>query len=140
MLNISTTPLSTGLFVFYLIIAGNYLAELFGCKIQYILGNYQLVKHVMGFMTMFFFVSLSQKEFSKKSPSMKLLYTALTYAWFLVSIRTNYVFTLILIIMVGSIYILGVIRDDEIEYRGEDPNSDKIKKMDMAKKYLTYGE
>lgn len=137
--NISLTPMSIGLFVFYLIIAGNYMAELFGCKVQYIFGNYQLAKHIIGFMTMFFFVSLTQNEFSKKSPITKLLYTALTYVWFLMSIRTNYVFTLILIIMLGAIYMLEVFKKDEIEYRGETEDSEKIKNMGTAQKYLKYG-
>jgi len=47
-----------GLFIFILIISGNFLAELFPCRFQKALTDVIIFKHFFGFLTLLFFVSL----------------------------------------------------------------------------------
>ena len=54
------------LFVLYLIIAGNYLGELFGCKTQKMFQENMYFKHIIGFMTLYFFVLFTSTEEQKR--------------------------------------------------------------------------
>jgi len=56
---------SKQLFFFILIISGNYLGELFSCRTQKLFTNNMIVKHILGIMTMFFFVTLIDDGDSK---------------------------------------------------------------------------
>ena len=47
------------IFIFFLIISANFLAELFPCRLQYILRNNMVIKHLFGLFSMIFFVVLS---------------------------------------------------------------------------------
>ena len=41
------------LFIFILVISGNYIGELLPCRIQYTLQNNMIYKHFFGILTMF---------------------------------------------------------------------------------------
>ena len=49
------------IFIFVLIVSANFLAEIFPCRLQYILRNNMFIKHVFGLFTMIFFVVLSSE-------------------------------------------------------------------------------
>jgi hypothetical protein len=62
MIDIKNTLIDTkifSIFIFILIVSANFLAEIFPCRLQNLLRNNMLVKHVFGLFTMIFFVVLS---------------------------------------------------------------------------------
>ncbi len=107
------TIMASPLFIFYLIISGNYLAQLFGCKVQYILSHSQLMKHIMGFLTMTFFVVFSDSTMGlQRDTGVKLMYALMLYVWFVLSTKTHWVFTGLLMLILGVIYIMQVYKSD----------------------------
>ena len=79
-----------GMLFFYLILLGNFIAELLGCKVQYLFDNNQLAKHIVGFITLYFFVFVSDEKISKKSPFKTLGFSVLIYIWFLISAKMDH--------------------------------------------------
>jgi phosphatidylglycerophosphate synthase len=100
------------IFVLYLIISGNFLANLFGCRTQEALNNNMLLKHFLGFMTMFFFVVLvdSNSKWSD-SPSTQLLFTLMFYCMFVFTTRMDFKWWIAFILALSVIYILQVYKD-----------------------------
>ena len=68
--NIVTIERLLAIFIFTLIISGNFLAQLFPCNIQKLLSNNILVKHLFGFLTLFFFGALAFPRLSKNIEGM----------------------------------------------------------------------
>lgn len=91
-------------FVLYLIISSNFLAQLFPCRLQYALNNSMFAKHVVGYMTLLFFVVLSSGE--KYSTSEALYYSFLIYTLFLISTRMTFSYFKVFITLLGVLYII----------------------------------
>lgn len=120
-------------FVLYLIVSGNFLANLFGCRTQKALTNTMWLKHILGFMTMYFFVVLadSSSPFTD-SPQMQLLFTLFCYTLFLISTRMDYKWWIAFILTLVAYYILQVYKDHT---QTKEQDKEKYKTI---QKYLTY--
>ena len=71
----------------YMIIAANFMAPLFSCRLQSSLEQSILLRHLTGFLTMIFFVrltSVSKPTFIKLMSS-----SAVLYLWFIATTRMN---------------------------------------------------
>lgn len=126
-----TSPKS--IFVLYLIISGNFLANLFGCRTQEALNTNMWLKHLLGFMTMYFFVVLvDSKSKWSDSPRTQMLFTALFYVIFVFTTRMDYKWWLAFIIGLCIIYVLQVYKDhDKTE-------EEEKKQLETYQKYLIY--
>ncbi len=113
------------LFIFFLIVSGNYLANLFPCKIQDFLQNNIFVKHFIGFLTLIFFIVLV--EGSSDDKNFKQIITISLKLYVLVILLTNNQkrFFVASIIILGLLYIIKL-------YKKYNDNKDS--------KYLTYLE
>ena len=113
------------IFIFILIVSANFLAEVFPCRIQHLLRNNMLVKHLFGLFTMIFFVVLSsgvtEKDILKIVESSLLLYIL----FILISKSQTYTFYLILILL-GVAYIINIMKDREKENIKGDEKKDKL--------------
>jgi|OM-RGC.v1.017188606 hypothetical protein len=80
--------------VFYLLIFGNYIAELLPCRLQDFVGKSILARHIIGFFTLVFFVVLSEKSFTsgRLDISSILLRSFIVYLIFIISSRSNIMF------------------------------------------------
>lgn len=80
--------------VFYLIIFGGYTAQLLPCKLQNILSNSILLKHLIGYFTLVFFVVLTEKSVSSRALDITqvLMKSIIIYIVFLISARSNIMF------------------------------------------------
>jgi hypothetical protein len=96
-------------FVLYLIISTNFVANLFGCRVQYALMNNMWLKHLLGFMTMYFSVVLidSKAEWSD-SPQKQLVVALMFYTAFVFTTRMDYKWWFTFVIGLSVIYILQV--------------------------------
>jgi hypothetical protein len=115
------------LFVLYLIISANFLANLFGCKIQYAMHNNMYVKHLLGLLTLYFFVSITEGSSDLSSnPYNRLLFTLAVYLWFILTTNMKYTYWLPMIFAIGIIYILNIY----IDYEGKkEIKNDKLIEM-----------
>lgn len=111
--------LSGYIFILYLIIAGNYTNNLFSCKIQYFFENNILIKHILGFMTLYFFTVLSKDN--HKNPTYTLAISVFIYALFLLSSKTNIIHLSITLFIIFTIYVLKSYKD-YYNYRIESGN------------------
>lgn len=72
----------------YLVISGNYLGNLFGCRVQLLLRENMWIKHLLGFFTAYFLIVLSTPpaEYDSKQT---LVFAALIYIWFFLTTKMH---------------------------------------------------
>ncbi len=77
--------------ILYLLISGNYLNHLLGCKIHAILENTLWLKHLLGFMTTYFLIILAipPTTYGHKET---VGFAAVIYIWFYLTTRMNVTF------------------------------------------------
>ena len=100
------TPLHT-LFIFFLIISGNYLGQLYPCKIQKLFTENVYLKHLFGILTLTFFVLLGEP--SKSVHFGTTIITSLgLYTVFLLLMNTNVLFFVFSMIALAIIYLIHI--------------------------------
>jgi len=111
------------IFIFFLIVSANFLAEIFPCRLQDIIRNNMFVKHIFGIFTMIFFVVLSSGtkdknilNISKKS--------FLLYILFILMTKCQINIFCVILFFLGVTYILHLIKQEKLEE--EDKNKDEI--------------
>jgi hypothetical protein len=92
-----------GLFLLFLAITGNFIAETLGCQTQKLLTNSTMAKQMMTFFIIFFTIDYSDKNMEK--PSSKLIKASLVYLFFLLFSKMDLKPTIIVFILLISIYI-----------------------------------
>ena len=118
------TKQSSGLiFILFLIISGNYLGELFPCKIQKYLTQNVYLKHIIGFLTLLFFVVFADQGTDKKSFKDIILSSAKLYALFLLLVNTQKSFFIVVILLLGILYLIQLKKKD---YEGEEEENNKV--------------
>lgn len=134
--NIDLVSNTKGLFLLYLIISGNFLAELFGCHLQKALASNMLLKHLFGIMTLYFFVMFTDTRLQKKPVKDQLVLLSVLYIWFIITTRTDYKYMIAVMITLFSLYVVNIKRNNEEEKLEENKdslfdnaNTDKIKKL-----------
>ncbi len=93
------------MFILYLLIAANFLAPLVGCKMQRILQDSMLLKHILGFMTLYFFVVLTSQP--DVHPTRSALQAFLIYLFFLMTTRTTTRIMAVIFVLLFVLYILN---------------------------------
>lgn len=91
------------IFVFILIVSGNYLGELFPCEIQKLFNENMYAKHILGFLTLMFFVTTTLPEFKEYNI---VLFTSGLYLFFLFMAKMDSTIWLFTFGLVGVIYIV----------------------------------
>jgi len=91
-------------FVLYLIISSNLLAQLFSCRLQQMLNNSMFAKHFIGYMTLLFFVVLSSGDtYSTTSAILCSLYLYIIF-WF--STRISFEYFIVFLSLTATLYII----------------------------------
>lgn len=123
------------IFILYLIVGANFLAPTFTCGFQYNLNTSPFLKHIIGFFTMLFFITLSNNEKTKD----KYLYfkkvgiTFILYIMFILSTRAEDSLFIVFMVLLTANFILNSYIDSL------DPElfEQEIKKYKLYSKYLT---
>jgi hypothetical protein len=85
----------------YIVISGNYLGNLFSCRVQKLLSSNMILKSILGLATLYFFIVLSSPP-EKYSESELILFTLGMYIWFWLTTRISTTFwTPVILIMIG---------------------------------------
>ena len=93
------------IFVLFLIIAANYLGELFPCRVQNLLESNIYLKHIIAFLTLSFFVILTDTTSNYKSNEIFSISFTL-YILFIILARNNKVFFLINLVILAILYVM----------------------------------
>ena len=133
--NIDNTSIALGLFV--LTISSNYIGELFGCKIQNLLTNNIFVKHIAGFMCLFFFIThlspfqIEEKDgtLRKEKVGMTAIRTLLIYIFYIITSKTYWTFTLTAYSLIFIIYILYLVQTDY--YLDDEETTERINNIKL---------
>lgn len=98
------------LFIFFLLVSGNYLENLFPCKIQDFFNNNIYIKHFIGFLTLIFFVVLVESTSKEKNPNFKqIIATSFKlYVLFILLTNNQKRFFVAAIIILGTLYIIQI--------------------------------
>lgn len=92
------------IFVLILILSAGFLPELFPCKIQKVLKENVYIKHLFCYLTLIFFVILTDPI--REDPILAVIKKAtILYIIFLFAIKTHYKFFIAIIILSGALYI-----------------------------------
>ena len=88
------------IFILVLIICGNFLGQLFPCKVQDMFNNNIVLKHVLGFFTLLFFAISTIPELHFVETGLGkfsdfLLTSVILYLWFILMSKNYYIFWLI---------------------------------------------
>jgi len=114
LLDMKTIPV-WNVFVLFLIIASNYIGELFPCRVQELLTSNVYLKHIISYLTLLFFVVLTDTSSIKKKFK-EIFYDSLKlYIVFLLLINCNKNLFVLAILLLAFIYILQLIKQDYID-------------------------
>ena len=93
-------------FAIYLIIACNYIGEIFGCKFRKLLQDNIYMKHLVAYLTFLFLVILVSVEniTTKEGLLNSLLYSVIFYVWFILTTSTYIWITILIIILFFVMY------------------------------------
>lgn len=103
----------SAIFIFTLIISGNFLAQLFPCKIQEALHNNIYIKHFFGFLTLFFFGIVAIPSLANISGMISSL---ILYLVFLINAKTKYQFWIAVFMLYAVIYLLHIVKKEYDAY------------------------
>ena len=93
------TTLALPLFAFYLLVFCNFIPEIIACRLQTELKNNMIVKHILGFVLLFFLIVLVNPQNADQKLKQNFIYAVLVYAWFFITIRNPYSFIIITLIL-----------------------------------------
>ena len=125
MLNLAS--MSNQIFIFYLIISGNFIGNLLSCKTQKLFTENILVRHILGFATLYFFVVFVDPDSESKNPTFRILISILLYAFFIVSTRCYYPFVFAIICILLIIYII----EQYNKYYNKEENKSRLNKNEL---------
>jgi hypothetical protein len=96
-------------FILYLVLAGSFLQPLFPCHSTRLLGNSMLVRHLLGFLTLLFFVVVTDTELDDYMPLGTILaVSAVIYIWFLLSSRMSANWWVGLVFLLAALYLVDL--------------------------------
>lgn len=123
-----------GLLFFLLVISGNYIGNLFSCRIQRVFTDNVYGKHIIGFISLFFFIVLVDPNFKKINPLKTLLFSIPIYIYFLILSKAEAPIFLIILLLLILLVIVNAYYN-YIEYKEE--NNEQLNKMEKSVyKYL----
>jgi hypothetical protein len=128
---ISTNSFS--LFILYLVISGNFLAPLFSCQLQHFIEDTMFFRHILGFLTMTFFVVLANRT-NPMTYRGVLSLSGVLYIWFLLSTRMSLRFWTLFILLIGAVYMIHLYQSD---LTSDTPTKEEAEKLDETKLILT---
>lgn len=134
MLSDTIASSTSALCLLYLLISCNFLAELFGCRLQALLRNSMIAKHLVGFLTLLFFAVLVDPSMGKWSASQMMLSAVCLYAWFILTTRTHISFMPVIFGLLLVVYVLNIYKT---KTEDNEENRNKIKKLTLAQTVLS---
>lgn len=92
-------------FILYLVISSNFLAQLFSCRLQFLLNNSMLAKHLLGYMTLLFFIVIASNDTTYTANS-ALMDSLWIYLIFVISTRMSFPYLILFLFLASILYII----------------------------------
>jgi hypothetical protein len=124
---------SFSVFVLYLVISSNFLAPLFSCRLQTQIEESMIIRHLLGFLTLTFFVVIASKT-QPFSFAQVIGLSGFFYLWFLLTTRMHLHFWMVVIALVGTVYLIHLYQSD---LTSDTPTEEEAKRLTFAKQVLT---
>lgn len=97
---------TTPFIILSVLISANYLGEIFPCRVQTVFSNNMIVKHILGFLSLMFFVVLTRPNLYTTT---NFVYSSvLFYVFFMFLSKLNYVIWFLVFGMFAIIYVLQI--------------------------------
>ena len=127
--NLSPLNLSVIVFAMYLLVASNYVAELFSCRLRTLLSQNMWAKHIVAFFLLLFLVVVVNPEYSSKQPVLVFAMSICVYIWFFVTCRTNFMVTLLILLFLMMAYVTSLFKS-QYKLRAEETKDNKDPKLE----------
>jgi hypothetical protein len=115
-------PNANAILIFILILSGNYLDDFFPCKVQDLMRNNLIMKHLVGFMILYFLTILTIPELK----SIRGIFSAIgLYVLFLLSTKINYIAWAIVLFIYVVVYLMNIAVGDLIKQDAKDGRHSK---------------
>jgi len=125
------------IFILILIISSNYLTELFPCRLRDLLTNNIYIKHLFGFLTLLFFISITISNIG--SNVIELLKNSfILYLYFVLLTKNNKYFFIIICVILAVIY-LGQIEINLLNKKENKSENEKLFLKIYDKRQNTFG-
>ena len=111
---------TSSLFVLFLIISGNYTGELLGCRVQEIFTKIYYVKHLVAFISLYYFVNMTSSEIH---PTETIKTCLLVYLFFIISRNVTLGWMSLILVLTISIKIIS---DYINHYKKKDKTSNQL--------------
>jgi hypothetical protein len=127
--------LAPSVFAFYMIVAANFLPELLGCRMQAILRNNMYVKHLTGWVLLFFLVVSVNPSMSSTKWWQVIIASLIIYLWFLIISRAPFSIACSTVLILLVIYLLSI-QKDKYEKDKRDQNQDTVSRLTSIQNIL----
>ena len=128
-MNLATTlPNGFYLALVYLVISGNYLGNLFGCRTQQLFRDSMWMKHLLGLFTTYFLIVLSTPPEGYGATETMTL-TAVIYVWFFLTTKMHVKFWVPMILAVLTAYFLHVYKKQTVPVEAPEPTKEEEKAL-----------
>ena len=133
MINLSPQYSIHAIISLYLIICANFMVPLFSCDLQSLIADNIIVRHIIGFLTLIFFVRLSGP--AKSSFKNIIIDSIILYLWFIATTRITSEF-LYIVTPLAAIYFIIYIYETTLEPE-KNKNSIINKNINLAKVWIS---
>ena len=123
------------IFVFTLIVSDNFIQDMLPCAVQYHLTNSMILKHIIGFLTLFFFGILALPQLANIEGMGK---SFLLYIVFVINTRTYHKVWMILFLLYAIVYLIHIARLQADNYLNNQIKT--MKKKNKSNKEISYKE
>lgn len=122
-------------FAFYLVVFCNFTPELMGCRLQTVLRESMLAKHVIGLILMLFLVVLADPANADTKIVKNVGIACVAYVAYLMTTRISLPLVILVITLLLAAYIVGV-RKDRAAAEGGGEESPKVRRLHMIQNGL----
>ena len=95
--------LISSLAIFLFIIGGNYVGDLYSCKLRKLFNDSMISKHIIGYFILLLFVGITQEELDVKQ---KMAFSGFLYTMFIIIMRAPYYISLLSGIAIIIMYLI----------------------------------
>lgn len=135
-MEIKFSDFAAAVFVFYLLLSAGFQIPLFPCRVQRVFTDSQSLRHVLGFLTMTFFVVLVNSK-NKLGVAELFAISGGAYLWFMMTAKMNVYSWFMMMFVLGVVFILQVYKDHQEEDKSKEVES-KIEAASKAQQILSY--
>ena len=123
------------LFILIMMISSNFLAEIFPCRFQELLSSNNYIKHLFGYLTLVFFVSLNINNLNTNIVDL-FKKSLMLYIGFMILTKTNKNVFLVILILLGLLYIIHLKKTLELSNKEDHNNKEHKKYIDTLDNYI----